>query len=75
MARKSTVVYLYIKNKIRLFELGVSFLECGQYWRFLHFERLWRRRRPPGNSKIRKKIYLSLSVKRNAFLQLLRWRL
>ena len=31
MARKSTVVYLYMEKKIKLFELGVRFLECGQY--------------------------------------------
>ena len=31
MARKSTVVYLYTEKKIRLFERGVRFLECGQY--------------------------------------------
>ena len=40
MAGKSTVVYLYTEKKIRLFELGVRFLECGQYWRFLQFEKL-----------------------------------
>ena len=31
MARKSAAVYLYIKKRIRRFELGVRFLECGQY--------------------------------------------
>ena len=49
MARKSTVVYLYIKKKIRRFEHAVCFLECRQYWRFLQFEQLWRRCWPPGN--------------------------
>ena len=35
------MVYLYIGKKIRLFVRGFWFLECGQYYWFLHFDRLW----------------------------------
>ena len=56
-----------LKRQIGLLEPGVCFLWRLQCWRFLQFQRLWRRCHPAGNSKVGKKIYFAFLVKRNQF--------
>ena len=71
MARNLEWCICILKRQIGLLEPGVCFLWRLQCWRFLQFQRLWRRCHPAGNSKIRKKIYFAFLVKRNQFFNYL----
>ena len=69
MARKSRVVYLYIKKKLGFLERGVLCSD-GNVGNFCSFKGYGAGGggESAENSKIRQKLYFAFSVKQNAFL-------